>query len=123
MQAHEDYKKGDYPDCLLKCAKSVETTLKIICKERTWFFSESDSAKKLITIVCENKLLPSYLQTHYHTFQQVLESGVPTVRNKQGGHGQGSEENLVLQYLAQFQLNQTAVLLTFLVEANEGLSA
>lgn len=122
MEAHSDYKKGDYTDCLLKCAKSIETTMKIICESRKWPYKETDTAKRLIEVICDKGLIPKYLQTHYQSFQSVLESGVPVIRNKQAGHGKGNEESEVPQYLAQFQLNQTAALIVLLVEADKNLS-
>lgn len=121
MEAHEDYKKGEYSDCIHKCAKSIETTMKIICKKRGWAYSENDSAKKLIATILTNNLIPQYLQTHFTSFQQMLESGVPTIRNKEGGHGIGTKAVQAYQHLASFQLHQTASLITLLIDSEKNL--
>ena len=121
LGAHEDYRHGDYDDCVHKCAKALETTLKIICKKRKWQYKETDAAKKLISVVLDNGLIPKYLQTHFSSFQQMLESGVPTIRNKEGGHGKGNKKDAVESHVASFQLHQTAVILKLLLEAEQNL--
>ena len=34
IEALEDYRKGDYGDCLTKCGSSLESTMKIICDRK-----------------------------------------------------------------------------------------
>ena len=46
-----------------------------------------------------------------------FESGAPTVRNKEAGHGQGSEPVNVPEYLAAYVLHLTASNIVLLVEA------
>jgi hypothetical protein len=36
LAALEDYKQGDYEDCLIKCGKAFESLLKTICANRGW---------------------------------------------------------------------------------------
>jgi hypothetical protein len=51
----------------------------------------------------------------------MLESGVPTARNRMGGHGQGSSVVEVPDYLVAHVLHQTASAIVFLVAAEKQL--
>ncbi len=53
------------------------------------------AAKDLIQIVFDNGLIPSFMQSHFSGLKTTLESGLPTVRNRQSGHGQGSGQVVV----------------------------
>jgi len=88
-KAHEHYKQGHYKECLNECLKAFESTMKTICTRQKWSFKESDSASSLIDICLKNDLLPSFTQTHLNAIKSSLESAIPTLRNKLGGHGQG----------------------------------
>jgi hypothetical protein len=44
---------------------------------------------------------------------------VPTIRNREGGHGSGEKPNDVPEYLAAYQLHLTASAIIFLIRANE----
>jgi hypothetical protein len=99
LQAHEHYRHGKHKECLVDCLKAFESTMKSICKLRNWPTQSTDTAKTLIATCFTN--------------------GVPTVRNKNGGHGQGPDPVKVPEYLARYALNLTATSILFLVEANE----
>ncbi|QKJ68189.1 hypothetical protein HQN60_11125 [Deefgea piscis] len=118
LQAHEHYRHGRHKECLVDCLKSFESTMKAICDSRGWEYKASDTAKNLITICFAQGLLPSYLESQFASVRSQLESGVPTVRNKNGGHGQGTEVIAVPEYLVRYTLNLTATSILFLVEAN-----
>lgn len=51
----------------------------------------------------------------------MLESGVPTARNRLGGHGQGAEVVSVPNHFVAFALHQTAAAIVFLAKAEETL--
>lgn len=121
LKAHEHCRKGEHSACLVECLKSLESTMKVICKKRGWHYDQSDRAKKLIQTCFDNDLLPQYLQSHFTSVRCSLESGVPTVRNKVGGHGQGTEPVSVPQYLAEYLLHLTATSILFLVRAEQAL--
>jgi hypothetical protein len=78
-----------------------------------------DDASKLIATVLSNGLIPVYLQTQFNALRAVLETGVPTVRNKTAGHGQGDQIQEVPEYLAAYVLHQTAAAILFLVKAHK----
>lgn len=119
--AHEHYRQGNahHGDCLNNCLKAVESVLKTICHRHKWTFADSDTASKLITTVMNNGLVPKYLQSHYEGLLSSLKSGVPTIRNNEGGHGSGEQPNEVPDYLAAYQLHLTASAIVLLVRASE----
>jgi hypothetical protein len=121
MLAHKLYRQSpeNYDDCLTNCGKALESTLKTICVKRNWAFNPNDTASKLLGIIFNNKLIPEYLQSHFSALRSTLESGVPTIRNKEGGHGSGEKTNDVPEYLPAYQLHLTASAIVFLIRANE----
>jgi non-ribosomal peptide synthetase component E (peptide arylation enzyme) len=50
----------------------------------------------------------------------LLESGVPTVRNKLSGHGAGLKKKIP-RYIVEYAINMTASTILFLVQAEENL--
>jgi hypothetical protein len=122
LQAHEHYRKGETKDAITWALKSFESTLKSICTSRSWTFDpQIDSAKKLLEIVFTNNLVPSFLQAHFTALRSVLESGVPTVRNKTSGHGQGPAPTSVPYHLTRYVLHLTASNIVFLIESHKSM--
>jgi hypothetical protein len=118
LHAHEHYRHGRYKECIVDALKAFESTMKAICKLRGWPNQPGDTAKTLIATCLGNGLLPQYFETQFSSLRSLLESGVPAVRNKNGGHGQGAEPVVVPEYLARYALNLTATTVLFFVEAN-----
>jgi hypothetical protein len=117
LKAHEHYRKGEIKDCLADSLSALESTLKTICHKRRWTFQPKDTAKPLLEICFKNGLISPFLQSHYSALQSTLESGVPTVRNKLGGHGQGPQVIDVPAFYAAYSLHMTASAIQFLIEA------
>ena len=115
--AHEHYRKKEYKDAIVDALNAFESAMKTICDECGWYYSKGASAKELINVVLENELVPKYLQNHLSGLRSVLEGGVPTVRNKTSGHGQGAQLITVPEYLAAYVLHLTASNIVLLVEA------
>jgi len=122
MSAHEHYRHGKYKECLNDCLKSFESLMKSIHKRNSWAFNETDTAKKLINSCLENKLIPEYLQNQFSSMRILLESGIPTIRNKEGGHGQGPDIVDVPEHLASYTIHLTATNLLFLARCEEQLN-
>lgn len=118
LSAHEDYRNGRNKECLVDCLKAFESTMKSICSARNWTFNQNDNAKTMIGVCISNGLIPSYLESKMSALRSLLESGVPTVRNRNGAHGQGTEPVTVPDYLARYALNLTATTVLFLVEVD-----
>ena len=120
LRAHEHYRHGRNKECLNECLKAFESTMKTICTLKNWTFAPNDAAKKLIDVCISKGLFPSFLESHLGGLRSILESGVPTVRNKQSGHGQGAEITTVADSTARFALHLTATNILLLIEsANE----
>jgi len=118
LSAHEHYRHKRYKECLNDCLKSFESLMKAIHEKRSWEYNQNDTAKKLINSCLTNKLVPEYLQNQFSSVRALLESGIPTVRNKEGGHGQGSKVSNVPEHLASYTLHLTATNLLFLANCD-----
>lgn len=119
LKAHEHYRHGRYKECLNECLKAFESTMKTICAGKKWKVDPNATAKDLIKTCFENGLMPPFLEAHYGALQSLLSSGIPTVRNKMGGHGQGAEVRKAPQHYASYLLNMTAATIVFLVNSAE----
>jgi hypothetical protein len=116
MKAHEHYRHQRYQECLNECLKAFESTMKIICHEKGWAFQQTDTASKLIKVCLDKGLIPTFSEQQLTSLRTLLESGVPTVRNKRAGHGQGTQRNEVPAHLAQYALHITAATILLLAE-------
>jgi len=121
--AHAHYRNKEHKEAIVDALKAFESAMKIICEECEWSYPKNPNAPKnptakdLIKLVLENELVPEYLQSHLSGLRSVLEAGVPTVRNKTSGHGQGAQPIKVPEYLAAYVLHLTASNIVLLVEA------
>ena len=119
--AHEDYRRGDASGTLVECCKAFESIMKAICAKRGWIVNDNDTASKLVAACFANGLIPPYWQTHFSGLRSILESALPTPRNKTGGHGSGTTPANVPMELARYVLHMTAATLLFLAEAEARL--
>jgi hypothetical protein len=118
LKAHEHYRHGQNKEALNEALKAFESTMKAICTRRGWQYEISSPASKLIEVCFSNALLPTSLQTYFTGVRTTLEAGIPTVRNKMSGHGQGPEPIQVPQYIVAYALNITASAIRLLAEAD-----
>jgi hypothetical protein len=121
LTAHEHYRHGRNKDCLTWCLKAFESVMKAICEKHKWAYNKGDTAKRLLDICFDKGLIPSFLLSHYSALRSSLESGIPTVRNELGGHGQGSTPVEVPPYLAAYLLHLTATSILLLADAEKAL--
>ena len=119
LRAHEHYRHGRNKECLVDALKAFESSMMVICKKRGWPVQAKDTAKNLIATCFSNGLLPPYLESQFASLRSLLESGIPTVRNKVGGHGQGSEIATVPSFVAGYALHLTASSILFIVAAGD----
>jgi hypothetical protein len=117
LKAHEHYRHGRLGECLVDCLKAFESTMKIICDLKGWPYKRTDTAKALIEVCLTHDLIPTFTQQQLTSLRTLLESGVPTVRNKQAGHGQGATRHQVSPHLARFGLHLTAAVVVLLVDS------
>ena len=122
LSAHEHYRKRRYKECLNDCLKAFESCLKAICDKRGWNYKPTDNAKRLIDIAFVQGLIPNFMKSHFSALRNTLESGVPTVRNRMSGHGQGSQEVPVPESIAGYALHLTASNILLLARANDEMN-
>lgn len=113
-EAHNAYRANEYEDCLTDCLKAFESVMKVIAAEQKWEIPNNATASKLIAALFENEFIPVYMRSQFDGLRAMLESSVPTTRNKSAGHGKGTEIRVVPPSLAAFQLHQTAAIIVFL---------
>jgi len=121
LGAHEHYRQGRHEEAITEALKSLESVLKVICAKRKWPYKETDTAKTLLDTCFSQGLVSDYLQSEFAALRSTLESGVPTVRNKEAGHGQGATARQVPEHLAAYILHLTASSIVFLVRAEQAL--
>ena len=121
-KAHGHYRHRRHGEAINECLKALESTLKVICHRRKWRFdAKRYTASSLLDIVFEKGLLPDYLQSQFGTLRSLLQSGVPTVRNRESGHGAGEKPRHVPQHLAAYVLHLTASAIVFISRCDDEL--
>lgn len=122
LSAYEHYRHGKHKEALNDCLKSFESTMKAICDKRKWAYQANATSKALIQVCFDNDLVPSFWQQQLTSLRSMLESSIPTGRNKLSGHGQGSTPTTVPDYLVAYMLHMTASTLVFLTTAEKKLA-
>jgi hypothetical protein len=122
LKAHKDFRDRDYKGCLTECGKAFESSMKAICDKRHWTYPQNATASALIDICLKQGLIPSMLQSELNALQTVLESGVPTLRNKlNAAHGQGPVPKVVPPHVAAYALHLTAANIVLLATAEKSV--
>ncbi|MGE0171378.1 MAG: STM4504/CBY_0614 family protein [Oligoflexales bacterium] len=118
-KAHEHYRYGRTKEALNEGLKAFESAAKVICDTKKWDYPPNANAKVLIEVLFSKELVPKELQSNFSALRSTLEAGLPTIRNRKGGHGQGKDVIEVPGYLAAYALHLTASAIVFMVEAAE----
>jgi hypothetical protein len=121
LKAHEHYRHRNDKESLAECLKALESIMKAICDKRKWQYESNATCSTLIQRCLDNELIPTFWTQQFSALRSTLESGVPTARNKLGGHGQGSSIVSVPQHLVAYVLHMTASAIVFLVESERSL--
>jgi hypothetical protein len=121
LNAHEHYRHGRKKEALNESLKALESVMKSICAKRDWARDPNAPAKTLLQTLFENGLIPAYWNAHFSALRSTLETGVPTARNKLGGHGQGPEVVEVPEFIVGYVLHLTASAIVFFVAAEKAL--
>ena len=109
LEALEDYRRGDYDDCLTKCGSAFESVMKIICDKKGWKYRQEDTASILLSIIIkESKMEP---------FFEAPLIVIATLRNKLSkSHGAGTQKKTVAEHHARFAINATGTAILFLTD-------
>ena len=121
FSAFSHFKDGKNKEAIADALKAFESTMKAILTKRNWAFSSKDPASKLIKACLDNELIPKYLQTHITGLRSLLEGGIPTVRNRISGHGQGVKIMMPEDNMTSFALYMTAINIKYLIECDSDL--
>lgn len=121
LKAHEHYRHGNSKEALTESLKALESVIKVICAKRQWTHDPNATSRQLLQVLFQNGLIPSFWEQHFSALRSTLESGVPTARNRLGGHGQGGTITEVPGFLVGYVLHLTASAIVFLVDAEKAL--
>lgn len=118
---YEHYRHGRHKEAIAEALKSFESTMKAICTARNWTVPPGATAKPLISILLTNGLIPADLESHFTGLRSAMESGLPTMSNRRGRHGQGSDTVTIPPHFAAYALHLAASNIVFLVRAHKTL--
>ena len=116
LSALNHLRHGRNKEALNDSLKSFESTMKIIIHDMGWDYNENDTASKLIQKCLDNELIPKPLQSQFSALRTTLEAGIPTIRNKNSGHGQGPKKIVVPDSLATYSIYMTGTCINYLIE-------
>jgi len=69
----------------------------------------------------KHDLIPAFWQNQMAGLRSLLEGGVPTARNRLGGHGQGESVQVVPLFMVSYVLHMTAAAIVFVADAEAAL--
>jgi hypothetical protein len=115
--AHDHYKAGEYKDCAVDALNALESTMKTICDLKKWSYPQGARSSDLLKILRREGLFPEFAEQSFDQLVATLKSGLPSLRNETGGHGQGAKPVVVPEYVATYAVNLAASKIRFLVEA------
>lgn len=115
--AHDHYKAGEYKDCAVDALNALESTMKTICDLKKWSYPQGARSSDLLKILRREGLFPEFAEQSFDQLVATLKSGLPSLRNETGGHGQGAKPVVVPEYVATYALNLAASKIQFLIEA------
>ncbi|ACL64474.1 conserved hypothetical protein [Anaeromyxobacter dehalogenans 2CP-1] len=122
--AHRCFRRGgakDLEDAITNAAKAVESTAKAICAQRRWKHDRGATLKPLLKLLFDKGLVPTRLDSFFAGLRTALESGLPPIRNSQGGHGQGAKPREIDDHVVELALNLGASSIVFLCQAHRAM--
>ncbi len=114
MTAHRHYRSGDWKDSVTASNRAFESMLKAICDAESWKYEKGDRATELVSKVSSKGLFTHDFDKSFTAYIAMLKTGLPTVRNDAGGHGESLAASAVTPEIARFALNLTATNICFL---------
>lgn len=116
--ALKDLRQGDYADALTKANHAFESTMKVIATKMGWPFNETDTSSKLIGVMVQRGLFPPMRESALSGLRVLLESDVPTLRNRtpSAGHGAGTNSTVTPEPIASYAVVAAAANIKLLME-------
>jgi len=110
LKALQYLRKQEWGNCVTRCANTLESVMKIVCKEKGWENNPDKlKAARLLRIVIENSSLDPY-------YSKLLE--LPHVLRNESGevHGTSKIRSSLPEHVANFAVNMTASTILLMVE-------
>jgi hypothetical protein len=114
MTAHEHYRHRKFKDSVTAANRAYETMLKVICDLNKWKYSKGDRATELITVVSQSGLFTRDFDKGFMAYIAAMKTGLPSVRNDAGGHGDGLADKEVTAEIARYAIDLAASNILFL---------
>ena len=107
LNALQDYRRGEYGDCVAKCGSALESVMKVISEHKGWPVHREVS--KLLGTIQAKLDMPQFLR------QPLIQTAV--IRNELGSaHGAGSKTREVSEHLSEYTINVTAAAMLFIAK-------
>lgn len=119
----EEFKKAvtsfthkDYEKTVIEACKAFESTMKaVLDKLNVAYDHDKPTASGLISLLKENSIFDSFQDDNLNKLTGVL-MGLPTIRNRKSGHGDGMDEKLVERSYASLALNLAGSYIVFILD-------
>ncbi len=121
MTAHKHYRTSNFKDAVTAANRAFETMLKLICDLEGWTYGGGSRASELVTVVNNNGLFTHDFEKGITAYAAAMKTGLPSVRNDAGGHGEGLADKAVTPEIARYAINLTATNLIFLGNCHAAL--
>ena len=120
-KALNHFLKKEYKDTIQEANNSFESTMKsILTKLDIKFDPQRDNASKLLQILYDNDVIYTHTQEFTDNLKKILQ-GLPTIRNKQSGHGQGLNPIEIYKSYAGLSLHLAGSFIVFLINRYDEL--
>lgn len=116
LDAYKCLKEGEFIEALTNCGRAFESIVKtrLVSLVNNVDHKNWNALKPLLK---EHMSIPPYMESYLNQLLGVME-GVPTARNKDGGHGKSEDVHVVAdENFIRFIINQTAANILFIAEA------
>lgn len=116
LEAYEHYQYGRGAAAISEASNALESTIKAILHLKKMEYDQQWNANRLIQEFMKTGIIPVYQQEFLTKLTGVLQ-GLPTIRNNESAHGDGSEPKKVQAHLVEYALDLAATAIKFLVTA------
>lgn len=119
FEALQHRRFGRNKDANVSALRALESTMKSILDRRGIEYDRNRATcSKLVNHIVKGGLLPGFSQNVITKLEALLKTAAPTVRNKLGGHGQGSEIRDAEDHLTEFAIHSACAAVVLLLRAD-----
>lgn len=113
--AIDKYTHKKYEDAVIEACKAFESTMKAVLEKLNVKNFDKLPAKGLINLLKEHGIFESFQDDNLNMLTSIL-LGLPTIRNKKAGHGDGIDTKEVERSYASFALNLAGSYIVFMLD-------